>query len=336
MSGPLMLDLPGLDLTAADADLLCAPEIGGVILFARNYEDPHQLAELVARVRAVRGDVLLAVDQEGGRVQRFKKGFTRLPAVRVLGDLYDQNPENALYLAREWGWLMAAELRAFDIDLSFAPVLDLDYSRSQVIGNRAFHSKPSAVLALAEAWIAGMAEAGMAATGKHFPGHGWVTADSHTDIPVDERTEAELQNADLQPFVRLAEQLGGMMPAHVIYSAVDAKPAGFSRYWLQTVLRERLRFQGAIFSDDLAMEGAAVAGSFSERAQQALDAGCDMVLVCNQRSAALEVLESLQRQPRPANARIQALRGQKAPTLAELKNSDRWQEARASMAPFSP
>lgn len=327
-----MLDLLGTELSSAEAELLRSPQVGGVILFARNFTDPEQLQSLVSAVRAVRHDLILAVDQEGGRVQRFKTGFTRLPPVRVLGRLYDDDPAHAMTQAQEWGWLMAAEMRAYDIDLSFAPVLDLDFARSQVIGNRAFHSDAAVVSALAGAYISGMAQAGMAATGKHFPGHGWVVADSHTEIPVDDRAPEELLAADLMPFKVLASQLKGIMPAHVIYPHFDAQPAGFSRFWLQTVLREQLGFHGAIFSDDLAMEGASVVGGFIERAQAALTAGCDMILVCNQRNAALDVLNWLERQPLPANPRVSALRGSPAPTMTALQDSERWQTAHQTMA----
>lgn len=327
-----MLDLSGTELSAAEAGLLSAPQVGGVILFARNFVSVEQLQALVADIRAVRPDIILAVDQEGGRVQRFKAGFTRLPPVRLLGRLYDDDPAHAIAQAREWGWLMAAEIRALDIDLSFAPVLDLDFGRSQVIGNRAFHSDPAVVSALAAAYIDGMGDAGMAATGKHFPGHGWVVADSHVDIPVDERTRAEILETDLMPFKVLARQLKGLMPAHVIYRQFDDKPAGFSRFWLQQVLRDQLEFAGVIFSDDLGMEGAAVVGGYVQRAEAALQAGCDMVLVCNHRPGALDVLDWLNANPLPENPRIAALRGAPAPSLDCLRDSDRWQQAQQGMA----
>lgn len=327
-----MLDLSGTELTAAEAGLLSAPQVGGVILFARNFVSVEQLQALVADIRAVRTDIILAVDQEGGRVQRFKAGFTRLPPVRLLGRLYDDDPAHAMRQAREWGWLMAAEMRALDIDLSFAPVLDLDFGRSQVIGNRAFHSDPAVVSALAAAYIDGMGDAGMAATGKHFPGHGWVVADSHVDIPVDERSRAEILETDLMPFKVLARQLKGIMPAHVIYRHFDDSSAGFSRFWLQQVLREQLGFAGVIFSDDLGMEGASVVGGYVQRAEAALQAGCDMVLVCNHRPGALDVLDWLNAHPLPENPRIAALRGAPASTLDSLRDSDRWQQAQQGMA----
>lgn len=328
-----MLDLSGTELTPAEADLLASPYVGGVILFSRNFVSVEQLQALVAAIRAVRADIILAVDQEGGRVQRFKAGFTRLPPIRLLGRFYDDDPAFAVQQAHEWGWLMAAEMRAVDIDLSFAPVLDLDFGRSQVIGNRAFHADPAVVSALAGAYIDGMAEAGMAATGKHFPGHGWVVADSHVDIPVDDRVETEILNNDMMPFKVLAKQLKGIMPAHVIYPHFDENPAGFSHFWLQQMLREKLGFEGVIFSDDLAMEGASVVGGYTQRAAAALKAGCDMVLVCNHRPGALEVLDWLHGQALSStNPRIAALRGTSAPSLEDLRNSDRWQQVQYGMA----
>lgn len=292
--GQLMLDLEGTSLTAEEQALLLHPAVGGLILFSRNIRDAGQVTDLVADIRARRPGILVAVDQEGGRVQRLRDGFTRLPPMRVFGNLWEQDREAAVRAATDCGWLMAAEVLATGIDISFAPVLDLDFGLSAVIGDRAFHRDPAAVIALAGAFIHGMNEAGMQATGKHFPGHGFVAADSHTDIPRDTRQIHELEADDLVPFRRLASRLGGVMPAHVIYGQVAPEPAGFSRYWLQDVLRGALAFDGVIFSDDLSMEGATVAGSFTERARAALDAGCDMVLVCNHRAGALEVLDYLE------------------------------------------
>jgi beta-N-acetylhexosaminidase len=291
--GLLMLDLEGTELTGAEADLLRAPELGGVILFARNIHSVSQLQHLLASMRAVRHDLLIAVDQEGGRVQRVRDGVTRLPPLAMLGQRYAHDPVQALHLAHELGWLMAAEMGALGFDISFAPVLDLDHGHSNIIGDRAFASDPMQVVALANAYLDGMQEAGMAATGKHFPGHGWVAADSHLALPVDEREFACIAAQDLLPFRCLAARLSGVMPAHIVYAKVDAQPAGFSRVWLQDILRNNLGFGGVIFSDDLAMEGAASAGSFAQRAEQALQAGCDMVLVCNHREGALQVLEYL-------------------------------------------
>lgn len=332
MSGPLMLDLAGTTLSADEAALLSEPQVGGLILFARNFVSVPQVSDLIRAIREVRPDMIVAVDQEGGRVQRFKTGLTRLPPLRLLGERHDSDPAGALAAARDWGWLMASEMRALDVDISFAPVLDLDFGRSQVIGNRAFHANPAVVAALAREYIAGMREGGMASTGKHFPGHGWVEADSHVDIPVDERGRESLFGADVIPFEALASDLDGIMPAHVVYRELDPQPAGFSRFWLQDILRRQLGFKGVIFSDDLAMEGAATAGGFPDRTRAALEAGCDMVLVCNHRDAALEVLAWLQQHPVAPNARITALRGTGSPSLEALRDDRRWQTTAAAMA----
>lgn len=289
----LMLDLEGLEVTDVEKDLLAHPGTGGLILFARNYSDRAQLAELVRQIRAARPDILIAVDQEGGRVQRFRDGFVRLPPMAALGRRYDETPQQAVRDAALLGELMASELTELDIDLSFAPVLDLDYGTSTVIGDRSFHGDADAMIALAGAFIDGMTAAGMAATGKHFPGHGHVVADSHLELPVDPRPLADIEAADLRPFVALAPKLDGIMPAHVVYSAVEDQTAGFSRYWLQTQLRQRLGFRGVIFSDDLSMAGAHGVGGYPERAEAALQAGCDMVLACNNRSGAEQVLDFL-------------------------------------------
>lgn len=293
--GPVMLDLAGTAITAEERERLRHRLVGGVILFSRNYQSPSQITQLVKELHELREPrLLVAVDHEGGRVQRFRDGFTRLPPVRRLGRLYDENPKRALRLAHTYGWLMAAELRAVGVDFSFAPVLDLDRGVSGIIGDRAFHAHPDAVADLAGACVHGMAEAGMAATGKHFPGHGGCSADSHLALPVDERAYADIAAEDLVPFERLVERgLAGIMPAHVLYPRVDAQPAGFSRRWLQEILRRRLGFQGIVFSDDLSMEGAKGAGGMAERASMALAAGCDMVLVCNDPGAAEQVLSRL-------------------------------------------
>lgn len=275
--GPLMIDIQGTELNELDRERLHHPLVGGLILFSRNYQDVAQLQTLVASIRKVRSPLLIAVDHEGGRVQRFRDGFSRLPPMSVLGTLWDESPKTAIALAEETGFVLAAELRACDIDLSFTPVLDLNYGHSSVIGNRAFHRDPRAVIELAGALIKGMAGAGMASCGKHFPGHGFVEADSHVAIPVDNRDMIAIAEG-MEPFKHLP--LAGVMPAHVIYPQVDGSPAGFSRKWLD-ILRQGLGFSGVIFSDDLSMEGASVAGGIIERADAALAAGCDMLLVCN-------------------------------------------------------
>lgn len=308
--GALMLDLEGLELAEAEKDLLRHPHVGGVILFARNFRDVAQVTALVRSIRAVRPGLILAVDQEGGRVQRFREGFVKLPPMKVFGDLYATDPDTARQRAYQCGWLMAAEVLATGVDISFAPILDVDCGISQVIGDRAFHADPQVAVKLLREFIRGMHDAGMAATGKHFPGHGSVAADSHVALPIDERSWAEIEAHDLVPFAALARELQGIMPAHVIYPRVDPHPAGFSPFWLQDILRQRLGFDGVIFSDDLSMEGAVATGSFSDRANAALDAGCDMVLVCNHRVGALEVLQALEKRGQfPEQRRFEALRG---------------------------
>lgn len=285
--GPLMIDLAGLEMTAAEAERLSHPLVGGVILFARNYQSRAQLTELCAAIHALRAPpLLIAIDHEGGRVQRCREGFTRLPPMRRLGDCWEQDPQAARAAAFDVGFVLAAELRACGVDLSFTPVLDLDWGRSTVIGDRAFHARPEVVIELAGALIAGLSAAGMRACGKHFPGHGWVTADSHLDLPVDERSMAELA-PDLAPFRQLP--LDAVMPAHVVYRCIDAQTAGFSRYWID-FLRHELQFTGVVFSDDLSMAGAAAVGNIVARANAAQQAGCDLLLVCNDPAAASQLL----------------------------------------------
>ncbi|WP_160287726.1 beta-N-acetylhexosaminidase [Pseudomonas knackmussii] len=321
MQGSLMLDIGGTWLTAEDRQILRHPEVGGLIIFARNIESPRQVRELSAAIRAVRPDLLLAVDQEGGRVQRLRQGFLRLPAMRAIAD-----NENAERLAEQCGWLMAIEVLAVGLDLSFAPVLDLDHQRSAVVGSRAFEGNPERAAQLAGAFIRGMHAAGMAATGKHFPGHGWAEADSHVAIPEDERSLDELRRSDLIPFQRLAGQIDAVMPAHVIYPKVDAGPAGFSRRWLQEILRGELGFDGVIFSDDLSMAGAHVVGDAASRIQAALNAGCDMGLVCNDRGSAELALGALQRLKVQAPERLARMRAKAWPGI-EYKQLPRWQQA---------
>jgi beta-N-acetylhexosaminidase len=274
--------------------------------------------ELSAAIRAVRPDLLLAVDQEGGRVQRLRQGFVRLPAMRAIAD----NP-NAEYLAEQCGWIMATEVLAVGLDLSFAPVLDLDYQRSAVVGTRSFEGDPERAALLAGAFIRGMNSAGMAATGKHFPGHGWAEADSHVAIPNDERSLDEIRANDLVPFARLSKQLAAVMPAHVIYPQVDSQPAGFSRRWLQDILRGELQFDGVIFSDDLSMAGAHVVGDAASRIEAALTAGCDMGLVCNDRAAAELALSAAQRLKVKPSARIARMRGQSFAST-DYRQDPRW------------
>jgi beta-N-acetylhexosaminidase len=295
--GPLMIDVAGTTLTDLDRERLCHPLVGGIILFGRNYASREQLAALCSEIHALR-QLPIAVDHEGGRVQRFREGFTRLPAMRQLGEWWDRSPRAAVESARARGYLLAAELRADGVDLSFAPVLDLDWGHSGVIGDRAFHRDPKAVIDLAGGLIEGMREAGMACCGKHFPGHGWAAADSHIAIPIDERDLAALA-PDMRPYREL--KLDGVMPAHVIYPQVDARPAGFSPVWIAK-LRNELGFDGVIFSDDLSMEGASVAGDIVARAQAAWSAGCDMLLVCNAPDAVGELLKRWQSPADPVRA----------------------------------
>ncbi|MFA7270268.1 MAG: beta-N-acetylhexosaminidase [Sterolibacterium sp.] len=307
--GPLMIDIAGTEMCALDRERLCHPLVGGLILFTRNYADPEQLRRLCAEIHALRAPpLMIAVDHEGGRVQRFREGFARLPAMRRLGDLWEQEPSAALTAARSIGFVQAAELRAEGVDLSFTPVLDLDYGSSGVVGDRAFHRDPAIVAELAGALCEGLRLAGMAVCGKHFPGHGYVAADSHVAIPVDERSLAEMAD-DLLPYRRL--MLDAVMPAHVIYPRIDARPAGFSSLWLKK-LREEFKFDGVIFSDDLSMQGASVAGGIVERAEAAWTAGCDMLLVCNAPDAVEELLACWRPTPDPIRAaRTQRLLPQK-------------------------
>ena len=303
--GPLMIDVAGLELSDLDRKRLVHPLVGGVILFKHNYRDPQQLTALCAAIHALREPALpIAIDHEGGRVQRCREGFTHLPPMRRLGELWDADPAAARRAAADLGYLLAAELRACGVDYSFTPVLDLDWGPSGVIGDRAFHKNPQAVAELAGALIDGLRAAGMGCCGKHFPGHGWVAADSHLAIPVDERSLAEME-PDLTPYRRL--RLDGVMPAHVIYPRVDPRPAGFSPVWI-SMLREELGFDGVIFSDDLSMEGASIAGDIVCRASAAWNAGCDMLLVCNAPDAVGNVLERWQQEFDPKrSARIARL-----------------------------
>ena len=292
--GPVMVDLQGVALEPDERELLAHPQVGSVILFTRNYENPEQLQRLVAEIHAIRTPALLvAVDHEGGRVQRFQAGFTRLPPMREVGRRYGASPADGLALARQLGWLMAVELRAVGVDLSFAPCVDIDYGVSRAIGDRALHADAAVVGELAVAYMLGMREAGMAATAKHFPGHGAVAADSHVALPVDRREWPDIE-ADLRPYRRMiANGLPAVMAAHVVFPEVDDKPASLSRRWISDILRGELGFQGAIFADDLSMAGAAAFGGIATRAELALAAGCDVLPVCNDRAATLELLDKL-------------------------------------------
>lgn len=328
--GPVMLDIQGTSLNEQDIKLLSHPMTGGVILFTRNFESLAQLTGLLAQIRALREPhLLVAVDHEGGRVQRFREDFTRLPAMHALGELHDRDPARARRLSRLLGWLMASELLSAGVDFSFAPVLDLNHGVSGIIGDRAFHRRPSVVIDLARQWIRGMNAAGMQAVGKHFPGHGGVREDSHLVLPIDRRPLESILDEDLLPFEALASDgLAGIMPAHVVYERVDPHPAGFSSFWLQRVLRERLGFKGAVFSDDLSMAATEQYGGYAERARLAIEAGCDMVLVCNHPEGAAEVLQAVQGLDDPVSmARLARMHGRQRRSHQELCADPQWQEA---------
>lgn len=308
--GPLMVDLRGAGLLAEESAMLRHPAVGGVLLFTRNFRSPAQVRRLVADIRSAAGrPILVAVDQEGGRVQRMRTGFSALPPARALGDAYGRDPGRARELARSRGRLLALELEAVDIDFSFAPVVDLDHGRSAVIGDRALHGHPGAVSELGIAWVQGARAAGMACVAKHFPGHGWVEADSHLEMPVDEREYSDLL-ADLAPFRRLIDAgVEAIMTAHVQYPAVDESAPCYSDRWLRVELRERLGFGGVAFADDLSMHGAGQAGPLAQRVEASLKAGCDMLPVCNDPGGVRALLETWRFAPDAASAeRLAGLR----------------------------
>jgi beta-N-acetylhexosaminidase len=327
--GPLMIDLEGPEMTAEERELLQHPLVGGVILFTRNYAAPEQLSALVSEIHGVQSpQLLVAVDHEGGRVQRFRSDFSMLPPARRIGHEFDIDPKAGLELARRMGWLMAAELRAHGVDLSFAPCVDLDYGVSEVIGDRAFHVRPDAVAQLAVAYMHGMRDAGMPATAKHFPGHGAVVADSHLAMAVDRRGLLDMDD-DLTPYRRLiANGLPAVLAAHVLFPEVDAAPASASARWIRDVLRGELRFQGVVFTDDMSMAGAAAAGDIVERSHRALIAGSDMVLICNDRAGAVKVLDELRAEPEPASGlRLVRMRGRDGVPREQLVASAEWQKS---------
>jgi beta-N-acetylhexosaminidase len=330
--GPLMLDVSGFELTHEEIDILDHPLVGGLILFSRNYHDQKQLSDLVRHVRSVaRNDLLIATDHEGGRVQRFREGFSKIPAMGSIALQSNENIQQSGYLCEQFGWLMAAELLAFDIDISFAPVLDI-HGVSAVIGDRSFHQLPDEIVQLASQFIKGMHRAGMSATGKHFPGHGNVLEDSHTAMPLDKRSKKDIFALDMAIFKAIHQQglLDAVMPAHVIYPDVDDLPAGFSQKWIKQILRQELTFNGVVFSDDLSMQGAVQMGDIVERAKLALDAGCDMVLVCNDPKGTAKVIDGL-----PSDmdlqinslARIKSLRKTETSDFSTLKNTSDYQAA---------
>ena len=327
--GPLMIDLVGHTVLPEERDMLAHPLVGGVILFTRNYESPEQLLQLTRDIHAVRSPpLLIAVDHEGGRVQRFRTGFSRLPPARRIGQLFDTDRSAGLSAARSMGWLMAAELRAHGVDLSFAPTVDLDYGLNEAIGDRALHPTAEVTAQLAVAYMMGMREAGMAATAKHFPGHGAVVTDSHVALPIDRRELADLDQ-DLAPYrLLISNGLPGVMVAHILLPAEDAAPASLSARWIRGVLRTDLNFQGAIFTDDLSMGAVAVGSSIVERCRHALAAGCDMLLVCNDPASRSRALSGLTASPDPASQlRLVRMRGSERLSPAQLRDSQAWAAA---------
>ena len=333
-SGPVILDVAGTELTMEDERLLATPAVGGVILFARNFANKKQLCVLVESIKNISPGCLVAVDHEGGRVQRFREEFTRIPAMQGLGQFYYQQPaDEALAVIKDIGWLMAAELIDCGIDISFAPILDADESFSDVIGDRAFSSNPNDIVTLAGAFMNGMKAAGMATTGKHFPGHGSVKQDSHLELPVDHRSLAEIEQADLIPFKKLIKQVDALMPAHIVFPQLDDRPVGFSSWWLKAYLRKTLDFSGIVFSDDLSMEGAAEVGGYANRAEMALKAGCDAVLVCNNRQGALEVVEHVSSSAElSVDSGLHKMLAAKPFEREKLCELDLYQQARSSLA----
>lgn len=329
----LLIDIAGQELTSEEQEILSHPLVSGLILFSRNFYDKAQIQALIQSIRQrVKKPLLITIDQEGGRVQRFREGFTQLPAMQSFQALLPQKEQT--FWAKEAGWLMSAEMFALDIDLSFAPVLDLGH-QSKAIGDRSFGEKAETILPIAEAFIDGMREMGMATTGKHFPGHGHVIADSHLETPIDERTKQSIFEQDIKPFEKLIQKnkLSAIMPAHVIYAECDSQPASGSHYWLKEVLRQQLNFKGVIFSDDLGMKGAGFMGNFVERCQQSLSAGCDLLLLCNEPQGVVQVLDGFPEQQKYANlTTAQSLMKRKTISWRDLEKSPRWLAASKALS----
>ena len=321
--GRLMLDLKGVSLDRDERLQLQNPQVGGVILFSRNIQSRDQICDLVAEIRACSKSLLVAVDQEGGRVQRLREGFTAIPSMQVIGNLIARSPEEGLGLSKDLGWLMASEVIACGLDLSFAPVLDVDRDTSSIIGDRSFSDQPEIVISAAEAFIKGMHDAGMAATGKHFPGHGGIVADSHLEAPVDDRSWNTLYARDIQPFAKLSKMLDAVMPAHITFPSVDPDSVGFSSFWLNDVLRGKLGFEGIIFSDDLTMKGADIAGGYVDKAKLALKAGCDMILVCNCPQGAVEVLSYMESANISQSSKLASMVAKRSISWSDLEGSPR-------------
>ncbi len=332
--GPIMMDLKGLTIDQEEAELLQHPLVGGVILFTRNFENINQVSALVKAIHNIRTPhLLVSVDHEGGRVQRFHKGFTRIPPMRMFGEIFDKDQQQALKLTQDAGWLLASELRACGIDFSFTPVLDLAKLSSKIIGDRGFHTNTRTITRLALSLMKGLESAGMSAVGKHYPGHGSVKGDSHLVLPVDDRSFEQIEKHDLEPFAAMVRnRIPSLMPAHIIYTKVDDKPAGFSKKWLKDILRDYLGFQGVIFSDDLSMAGAEFAGGYYDRAVMALDAGCDMLLVCNHPEAVKEIINQWDYETDPASLmRLVRMHAHKNTTWKTLKNNTRWQNTKKTL-----
>ena len=318
--GRLMTSLEGTSLTIEDTKLLSNKHVGGIVLFSKNFESQLQIQSLCSEIKAVKENIIIAVDQEGGRVQRFKNEFTLLPSMQDLGDYAAK--KNNMEICHEVGWLMASELVASGIDLSFAPVIDVDRETSSIIGNRAFSNDPKLLIELARNFINGMNEAGMLATGKHFPGHGGIFEDSHISEPVDIRSYKKLLEIDLKPFIELKNNLGALMTAHITFPKIDDICVSYSNVWIKKILKEKLAFEGIIFSDDLSMKGA---GDFSmgEKAMKSIEAGCDMVLVCNDYDGTMEVIDAFEKNNVQMSAKIKDLKNSANINWNDLENQDR-------------